>query len=272
MINKKMNFIKIKKLFYIVNSALIAFLILIGGCSQMPLQTGKKHSKIIGDIAYDTNSKEDCLVYIKESDDFVPYIVISSDYDGNVLLLRKYLLADKMPFNENETHMWASYEYGGYYEDSSIDNYLNTEFIDTLNRSVKDSIVNSNIVITDKSSLGVTGNATTTISRKVFLLSLKELNGAKSNASVSEGNTLKYFADDYNRRVANLPNGKECAYWTRTPETWETFTVFTIGNNGTGSGSADTDSGVRPAFCVKESASISKRTDIESGQSVYVIE
>jgi hypothetical protein len=267
-----MNFIKIKKLFYIVNSALIACLLLIGGCNHMPLQTGKKHNKTIEDIAYDKNSKEECLVYVKENDVFEPYIVISSDYDGNVLLLRKDLLAEKMPFNQNETHMWASYEYGGYYEDSSIDKYLNTEFTDTLSESVKASIVSSNIVITDKSSLGVTGNATTTISRKVFLLSLEELNGAKSNASVSEGKTLKYFADDYNRRVANLPNGEKCAYWTRTPETWETYTVFTIGNNGTGSGSADVDSGVRPAFCLKKSTAITKRTDIESGQTVYVIE
>lgn len=267
-----MNFIKDKKLFCIFYSILITCSFLLGGCSKMPLQMGKENKKTIGSIAYDTNSKEECLVYIKENEVFEPYIVISSNYDGNVLLLRKYLLADTMPFNENESHMWASHEYGGYYEDSSIDKYLNTEFLNTLDQSMKDSIVNSNVVITDKSSLGVTGNETTTIYRKVFLLSLKELNGSKSNASVSEGNILKYFKDDYSRRVANLPNGEECAYWTRTPETWETYTVFTIGKKGTGSGSADVASGVRPAFCMKITTALKQRTDIVSGQTVYVIE
>ncbi len=238
----------------------------------MPLKTRKEYKKTIDSIAYDTNSKEECLVYIQESQVFEPYIVISSNYDGNVLLLRKYLLADTMPFNENDKHMWASYEYGGYYEDSSIDKYLNAEFFDTLEQSVKDSIVSSNIVITDKSSLGVTGDATTTISRKVFLLSLKELNGPESRASVSEGNTLKYFEDDYSRRVANLPNGEKCAYWTRTPETWDTYNVFTIGNNAIGSGGADIDSGIRPAFCMEKTTALIQSTDIVSGQTVYVIE
>lgn len=243
------------------------------GCySQMSEQMGKENKKTIGEISYDTNQKEECLVYIKENKVFEPYIAISSTYGGNVLLLRKYLLVDTMPFNDNERHMWASYECGGYYEDSSIDKYLNTEFLNTLDQSVKDSIVNSNIIITDKSSLGITGNATTTISRKVFLLSLKELNGSESNASVSEGNTLKYFEDDYTRRVANLPDGEESAYWTRTPETWETYTVYTMGNNGTGSGSADVDSGVRPAFCMKKATAIIQRKDIVKGQIVYIIE
>lgn len=168
--------------------------------------------------------------------------------------------------------MWSSYEYGGYYEESSIDNYLNTEFINTLSNSVKDAIVNSSVVITDKSSLGITGSTITTISRKIFLLSLRELNGAESNASASEGNTLKYFADDYNRRAANLPSGKACAYWTRTPETWETYTIFTIGNNGTGSGSADIDSGIRPAFCLRKSTMLMQRYSIVEERTVYVIE
>ena len=167
--------------------------------------------------------------------------------------------------------MWASYEYGGYYEGSGIDDYLNSDFFNKLGLSAQNAILDSEITITDKSSLGVTGNKTTIISRKIFLLSLTELNGAKSDASVSEGTALKFFADDYNRRAAVLPNGEECAYWTRTPETWETYTVFTIGKNGVGSGSADIESGVRPAFCLKTSAEIEQRSDIVNGRTVYAL-
>lgn len=249
----------------------IACLLLLGGCSQMLSQTGENKIKVISDIAYDVTRNEDCLIYIEENNGFEPYLVISSDYGGNTLLLRKYLLDDTMPFNENETHGWSYHDYGGYYEDSSIDHYLNTEFMAVLSQSTRGAIVNSEIVITDKSSLGVSGNATTTISRKIFLLSLRELHDDKFTARIPEGNTLLYFAGAHSRRVADLPNGKKSAYWTRTPETWETYTVVTIGNKALGIGTADIRSGVRPAFCLEKSAPIGQRTDIISGQTVYVL-
>lgn len=238
----------------------------------MYLWEKKEPKETISQLAYNVNTHQDCLVYIEEGNTFEPYLVLTSDYGGNTLLLRKNLLDDTMPFNKNESHMWAGYEYGGYYEDSSIDNYLNAEFINTLSSSVKDAMVSSNVIITDKSSLGITGSEKTIILRKVFLLSLKELNGADSEASVPEGNVLRYFADDYSRRIACLPDGDECAYWTRTPETWETYSVFTIGSRGIGSGSADIDSGVRPAFCLDSYTPIIQRTDLMSGQTIYVIE
>ena len=225
----------------------------------------------IGDLAYDANKRFGYTVYIKE-EGFEPYFVISSNYDGHALLLRKYLLDDTMPFNENERHMWASWEYGGYYEDSSIDSFLNTNFIDTLNQTVKEYIVSSNIIITAKSSLGVTGTETTAISRKIFLLSLKELYGTKMYTSATEGNTLKYFRDDYSRRSTIFKNEEKSAYWTRTPETWETCMVFTIGSKGIGAGGTDIQSGVRPAFCVSSDEHITQRDDIIPDEIVYVLE
>jgi len=105
----------------------------------------------------------------------------------------------------------------------------------------------------------------------VFLLSLTELDGAKSAASVAEGKALQYFKDGHSRRSTTFPNGDESAYWTRTPETWETYTVFTIGKNGVGSGSADIDSGVRPAFCLSQTTEVVQRPDVVDGQTVYVV-
>ena len=245
----------------------VACFILLGGCGQK-----KEPKDTISEIAYNVNKKEDCLVYIEEDNTFEAYLVLTSDYGGNTLLLRKNLLEDTMPFNKNERHMWASHEYGGYYEDSTIDNFLNTEFLNILSSPVKEAMVSSDIIITDKSSLGTTGSEETMINRKVFLLSLKELNILRSYTCVPEGNVLRYFADDINRRAAYLPNGDGCPYWTRTPETWETYTVFTIGGRGTGVGSADINSGVRPAFCLDGSTPIIQRTDIIREQTVYVIE
>ncbi|MEK3796092.1 DUF6273 domain-containing protein [Paenibacillus sp. FSL R7-0204] len=224
------------------------------------------------DLAYDRNPKKGYTVYLKEDSGYVPYLVVSSNYGGNVLLLRRELLETMMPFNKNERHMWARSQYGAYYEDSSIDQYLNGEFISRFSQATQEAMVSSDITITDKASIGVTGNSTIEISRKVFLLSLKELNGADSRASVAEGKTLKFFDDDYKRRVAYLPNQEANPYWTRTPETWETSIVFTIGPKATGAGGADIHSGVRPAFCLEGSTVYKQRSDIISGQKVFVIE
>jgi hypothetical protein len=226
---------------------------------------------VLKELAYDVAPQLGYTVYIDENGAYAPYLVLTADYGGNVLLLREELLKGTMPFNENASHMWASYEYGGYYEGSDVDDYLNADFLDSLGQSIKDNIVSSEIVITDKASLGVTGNTTASISRKVFLLSLVELNGANSYASVAEGKVLKYFKDDYKRRRAAYSGGDEGVYWTRTPETWETYTVFTIGKDGAGSAGADIDSGVRPAFCLEKSTEVVQRTDIIDRQTVYAI-
>ena len=168
----------------------------------------------IRELAYDANPKLGYTVYIEEGNTYVPYYVLTADYGGNVLLLHRELLEETRPYTENESHIWSD-EYGGYYEGSSIDDHLNTEFLKTLGQSVKDAMVTSDIVIADKSSLGVTGQTATTISRKVFLLSLRELGVKDSYIAVNEGEPLKYFKDgDHSRRVAAFSNGEKCPYWT----------------------------------------------------------
>jgi hypothetical protein len=226
----------------------------------------------VSELAYDANPRLGYRIYIEEDGAYAPYAVVTADYGGNVLLVREHLLAKTMPFKENERHMWSTDEYGAYYADSSIDKYLNTEFYDTLGQSVKDAVVSSEIVITDKSSLGVVGETATTISRKVFLLSLLELTGMELRTSVSEGKRLRYFMASYKRRYAALPNGEVCTSWTRTPETWESYTVTIIGSKGTiSAGGADRNNGVRPAFCLNKATEVEQRTDIVDGQKVYVI-
>ncbi|MCL2351948.1 MAG: DUF6273 domain-containing protein, partial [Firmicutes bacterium] len=236
------------------------------------LKAWPRQNNTVADRAYSWRTGDDCLVYIEESGGFEPYIVLTANYGGNALLLRKYLLPDLMPFNENEKHLWGSNEYGGYYEDSTIDKYLNNEFIGTLSQTMQDAIVNSDVVITDKNTWILHKNRTKTISRKVFLLSLMELSGPDLSTRVPEGNTLTYFAGKYTRKVTYLSDGERCAYWTRTPEIWEIYNVFLIGHDKLGAEGADVSLGVRPAFCLKKSTEITKRTDIVNGQTVYVVE
>jgi hypothetical protein len=242
------------------------------GCSRISLQNEGANIKTINDIAYSLSSKVECIVYIKENGELKPYIVITSDYSGNALLLRKHILDETQPFKHNNAHMWANSDYAGYYEDSSIDRYLNDIFLKYLDEVVQEKIIESDVEITAKSSLGITGEESIFIKRKVFLLSAKELDAPHSRASVTEGKPLKFFTDDSNRRAAWFSDGEACPYWTRTPETWETYTVFTIGKTGIGSASVDVESGVRPAFCIDPSTLLLQVIDENSGQMVYALD
>jgi hypothetical protein len=238
---------------------------MIAGCGIL---TNKKPATI-RDVAYDRNKLE-YTIYISEEGAFVPYLVVTSNYGDHALLLREHLLEETMPYKENERHMWARYENGAYYANSSIDSFLNNIFPDRFTQALRDSIVDSQIIITDVSSLGITGEKAIVITRKIFLLSLKELYSTDLSTAVKEGETLAYFDDDYRRRVAAFANGQVSPYWTRTPETWETYTVFTMGIGIEISG-ADENSGVRPAFCLDKSTPIQQSDDIVEGQTVYIL-
>ena len=234
----------------------------------------KTHYEVIEDISYDNTGRSDCVVYLKENGEYEPYLVLDSDYGENVLLLRQYLLNETRPYKENEKHGWQWGEFGSYYPESTIDDFLNTEFLDTLDNSVRNAIVESDIEVTDKSCYGSYDRNSLTISRKVFLISLEELgyDAESLYTAVKEGKNLKYFTDNYRRRTTTKSNGDKCPYWTRTPHLWDTCRVSTIGDDMMGAGAADINSGVRPAFCIKKGTPVTESTEIRKLKKVYVIE
>ena len=241
----------------------------LAGCSGEPTT--------IADIAYDQRLRSrstDFRIFLEENGVYVPYLVLTANYGGNVLLLREHLLDERRPINPSPhgERRWAWQDFGAYYPDSNMDIFLNTEFKDTLGDSVIAAIVSSDITVTDKSSIGVTGRASYIITRYVFLLSLRELGVQDTTISVPEGERLRFFRGIHDVRVASLSDGQENPYWTRTPNTWGSSNVFTIGVNTIGSGTADVYSGVRPAFCLDRSTPIKTRTDIIIGETVFVLD
>jgi len=239
----------------------------------------------IADIAYDriTRSRTtDFRIFIQEDGKYVPYLVLTANYGGNVLLLREHLMDELRPINHSlnpvETWSgwvwggWAWQDYGAYYPNSYMDNFLNAEFKDTLCDSVIAAMVPSNIVVTAKDSIGPTGRDSYTITRYVFLLSHRELGVPNSSVAVPEGERLRFFRNYHARRVANHADGRANPYWTRTPNTWGTSNVFAIGVDMVGSGAADGLIGVRPAFAICRSTAITTSTDIISGQAVFVLD
>ena len=82
----------------------------------------RKEAQVISDLAYSSRNQENCIVYLQENGEYVPFIVVTDDYNGNVLLVRKEVLPEPRRINE----------YFSYYEGSEIDHYLNEEYLGTL--------------------------------------------------------------------------------------------------------------------------------------------
>jgi len=254
--------------------SLVLFILpLVGGV--MYFLPGRLWPTTIAHIAYDRNRSIDNRVFIEENGNFVPYIVLTANYGGsrNVLLLREHLLDNPMPINPSPhgQFLWGWQDFGAYYPNSYMDNFLNMEFMDTLGELVIAAMVPSSIEVTDMDSMNIGGGTSEYITRYVFLLSLREFGVHGFITTVPEGETLRFFRNDHTRRFAYFSNGMVSPYWTRTPDTLITAFVYTIGPNAISSGTADILNGVRPAFALDRSTAITTSTDIISGKTVFVL-
>jgi len=293
---------KINKMCFGFGIFIIACMIFIVGCTKDNKAIDKKTT--IGDIAYDGYvstgffskiglgknevDEKDYTVYIKENGEFELYLVLTSDYNGNTLLLRKYVLEKEYPFElEGDDISYKNSSIGRslhsiYYENSSIDKFLNNEYIKTLDSYIQDNIVSTSILVTKgyTSEKGFEMDVYP-IERKVFLISCTEI-GLEGWARVGkEGETLEYFKDK-KRYLAYAREGeKERVWYLRTPyfgNSGDGIWVVGMGGSLVGTGIADfgqpdglTKSSVRPAFCVNNALFIEESTDVIEGKTVYVI-
>jgi hypothetical protein len=232
----------------------------------------------IKDIAYDNllsvvNKFEGYTVYLKENGEYEPYLVLSKNYngDGEVLLLRQYLLDEPRIYNTDEG-------YGAYYENSKIDRFLNKRFLKTLESNVQTKIVTSNLEITDEFSIGSVGDETITIPRKAFLLSHTEMAAGKSALAPEEGKKLLYFVG-FHSYIATTKAGEAEPYWLRTPYTEYGITVWGVKSSGYLGNSPLLDTGneklykmgVRPAFCLAKDTKLERKEGIVKGKKVFII-
>ncbi len=210
----------------------------------------KQGAQVISDLAYSTRSQNECEVYLQEDGVFTPFIVVTGDYNGNVLLVREDVLP--LPRRINE--------YSSFYENSEIDQYLNQEYLHSI--AEKEQILTSQIDITEDNAIGFSGNEIKTIERKVFLLSLTELGCDDSYNAAVEGKPIIYFETPKNRIAFN--NEHATSWWLRSPNTYYLSCTYGVGPEGTiGSGNSYDNNGIRPAFCLPASTAIyaSKSTE-----------
>lgn len=77
--------------------------------------------KKVSDLAYDEADSIN-YIYIMENGKYTPFLVLTDDYNGSTLLLRKEVLDENRRFNN----------YSAYYANSEIDLYLNEEYLKSL--------------------------------------------------------------------------------------------------------------------------------------------
>lgn len=244
----------------------LILLFLLSGCGGGEMQTSEKNSvpTTLNDLAYDTGGSG--RVYLQESDSYVPYLVLSRNYGGNCLLLREYLLDETRIYNNPRRQ-------ASYYGESDIDRFLSEEFVQVYSDELRKNIVESDIEIAAKDSIGHAGEETTVIQRMIFLLSYTELHGTPSRTILEEGSPLLYFSNKENR-IASFMNGEPSGWWLRSASTFGTAYTCAVSKEGamgsTGIYNPNPGggyfSGVRPALCLPGDMVISH---IEVG---YIVE
>lgn len=228
--------------------------LLLYGCSAdnqnhgESLSKPKDQSMTVGDISFENDNQQGCRIYLEESNNLVPFLVLTSDYNGNCLILREYLLDDDVSYN-------VSGEYGSYYNGSKIDSFLNDDYYFRFSEKLQQLIVNSEIEITSKKAIDTHADDIETIRRKIFLLSANEIDSSLGYIALKEGEPLSYFKDIQNR-IATFNNLEGGPWILRTPALSDRNTIFgiapdgCIGIGGINSITGDDESTVRPAFCI----------------------
>ncbi len=209
----------------------------------------------VGDLAWKSGGDAAaCTVYVREDGRDVPFLVLTNQYSGNTLLLRRDLLP--VPGRISS--------YSAYYGDSDMDAFLNGDYARRLGDG-EGILCDVEIPVTAASALGVAGTETESLTRQVFLLSCGELDETSLPNAGTEGRPLAYFRSG-EHRAACYEDGTAGSWWTRTPNTYYLSCTYGVGADGAlGSGNAYEENGIRPAFCVPSSTPVSP----EEGHDSY---
>lgn len=171
-----------------------------------------------------------------------------------------------------ESRQWHSSNNNDY-ENSTIDNYLNTTFLNLFESNIRDAIKQVKIPYRKGAGYGKTvTSGSSGLSTKIFLLSSTEVNLVHGYEPTNEGACLSYFSGTAqngadNKRVAKL-NGSATFWWLRSPYCYSgrgsTSALF-VHNNGNWVGNYCSDSyGIRPALVLPSSLLVSDDGSVQT--------
>ena len=234
----------------------------------------------IGYISYDYNSTLGYTIHIKENNEYVPYLVLTYNYNGtnNALCLRKNVVGGSKYIEDYNGTIakdrvydgWMEMQHDTKYQETDIDKYLTGEFLKRFDTKLLSKICNTELSFSEYGyEKGVYHNYE--INRQFFILSLTELNYSGANRDNQTKNTmrLKYF--NSNNLMAFNDSGIESPYWTRTAYFASEYYMvgYTGGITTTGS---EAKFGVRPAFTIANNTKITKIYDQNLMQDIYVLD
>lgn len=217
-----------------------------------------KEPAVVADLCYGKfgRSQTESLVYVKENDKYIPYIVIDTDNYGKdaVLLVRKEAFLKDMMYRDENIY-GAS---GAYYNGCIVDAFLEGEFYSFFTTGMQGIIRNTPIKIQTKSF--VSGRQSDeapleTINRHVFVLSAPECGG---------GSLIKDESQDEGECIPGIRDiGINVYTWLRSKEVGGDDTYVTLWY-GNGVVSSHIQNGqehyVRPVITVNRNEPIELRT------------
>lgn len=222
-----------KLLKYIALSGLLVYVLSACGTSD---NEKEETPKTVGQIAYNYTSEYGYTLYITEGEKQVPYIVLTNNYQGHTLLLRKEILTIKTYSEESDN----------YYASSNVDDYLQGEYLALFENDLKNILCTADI---DISCRFPNETKEETISRKAFLLSASEVGLNSDLLYIKTGKPLSYFKNE--KDLIAKYEGNECSWYLRSAYLEDRSLVCGVSDTGqTGGGSVSYSSGVRPAICV----------------------
>lgn len=220
----------------------------------------------LADLSYAEHPYTGYTVYIEEEGGYQPYYVLTNSFNGQqgtVLLLRKYCLDELKEYHPMEKNAYRTD-----YESSSLDEYLNGEFLETLPPLITQNIVDSTISIPDIAIEPHNASAalvTRSIVRKVFLPSFAELGFNADFLQADAQTRSKYLF------YPVIQTGDTISWWTREPVFYHYSQLWVIRPQTVSffSGNAGELHGVRPAFCLSGDLPTEWRLD-DAGFNRYV--
>lgn len=215
-----------------------------------------QHVKTIADLSYEKYPDGIHEVYVLENTRYVPFLVLTNNYDGKTLLLRKDIQKYRR-LNGGSS----------YYFYSEIDDYLNKSYtrqlidLQPFLETVGVQIFNS---LPDQEDSG----RVQIVNRRVFLLSAQEVGIGNS---APEGKRLSFF-EEASHRIAFYED-HPASWWLRTPVFGNNDMSFVVRRDNFVEGDLTIkENGIRPAFCVASSLEVKPTTHIIRNQTVYIFD
>lgn len=171
-----------------------------------------------------------------------------------------------------ESRQWHSSNNNDY-ENSTIDNYLNTTFLNLFESNIRDAIKQVKIPYRKGAGYGKTvTSGSSGLSTKIFLLSSTEVNLVHGYEPTNEGACLSYFSGTAqngadNKRVAKL-NGSASFWWLRSPYCYSNggsaLALFVYYSGNWGSDYCSDSYGIRPALVLPSNLLVSDDGSVQT--------